>query len=215
MTTTSLIGFDPAWTDHPKKPGAVCAIRIDAAGHRSFIEPQLASFERALDFIEREKAASSRCLVALDQPTIVPNSAGMRPVDRIAASVISWLGGGAQPANRSKKGMFDDAAPIWRFKERLNAIEDPERARGAAAGLLLIEVFPALKLPTFEPAYFGRLLGPQYNPARRGSHAVDPLPLAKAAHPNSRRPHRVRKPAWSSALVTAVEELRADNPMWG
>lgn len=33
--------------------------------------------------------------------------------------------------------------------------------------------------------------------------------------PKSRRPHHVRKPAWSSALPRAVEELRLDNPMWG
>jgi transposase InsO family protein len=31
----------------------------------------------------------------------------------------------------------------------------------------------------------------------------------------SRRPHRLRKPAWSPQLAKAVEELRADNPMWG
>jgi putative transposase len=37
----------------------------------------------------------------------------------------------------------------------------------------------------------------------------------KAPEPKSRRPHRPRKPAWSSALVKAVEDLRADNPMWG
>jgi len=37
----------------------------------------------------------------------------------------------------------------------------------------------------------------------------------KRLEPKSRRPHRRRKPAWSSALVQAVEELRADNPMWG
>jgi transposase InsO family protein len=37
----------------------------------------------------------------------------------------------------------------------------------------------------------------------------------KAPKPKSRRPHRRRKPAWSPALVQAVEELRADNPMWG
>ena len=37
----------------------------------------------------------------------------------------------------------------------------------------------------------------------------------KALEPKSRRPHRCRKPAWSPALVKAVEELRADNPMWG
>ena len=37
----------------------------------------------------------------------------------------------------------------------------------------------------------------------------------KAPAPKSRRPHRTRKPAWPPALVRAVEELRADNPMWG
>ena len=33
--------------------------------------------------------------------------------------------------------------------------------------------------------------------------------------PQSRRPHHVRKPAWSPALLRAVEDLRADQPMWG
>lgn len=37
----------------------------------------------------------------------------------------------------------------------------------------------------------------------------------KAPEPKSRRPHHFRKPAWPPALVQAVEELRADNPMWG
>ena len=31
----------------------------------------------------------------------------------------------------------------------------------------------------------------------------------------SRRPHEVRRPAWTSSLVQAVEDLRLDNPMWG
>jgi len=35
------------------------------------------------------------------------------------------------------------------------------------------------------------------------------------AEPKSRRPHNVRKPVWSPALVEAVEALRLDNPMWG
>jgi transposase InsO family protein len=38
---------------------------------------------------------------------------------------------------------------------------------------------------------------------------------AKRPEPLSRRPRRVRKPQWSPALAQAVEELRADNPMWG
>ena len=35
------------------------------------------------------------------------------------------------------------------------------------------------------------------------------------ALPKSRRPHAVRKPTWSPALARAVEDLRADNPMYG
>ncbi|ACL56572.1 hypothetical protein [Methylobacterium nodulans] len=93
------------------------------------------SFDAALAAIEAEGAACSLRLVALDQPTLVPNATGMRPVDRVAASLISWLGGGVQPANRAKIGMFDDAAPHWRFKERLGATEDPEASRGASNGL--------------------------------------------------------------------------------
>ena len=33
--------------------------------------------------------------------------------------------------------------------------------------------------------------------------------------PKSRRPHRPRARTWTSALVRAIEQLRADNPMWG
>ena len=33
--------------------------------------------------------------------------------------------------------------------------------------------------------------------------------------PRSRRPRTVRKPAWSPALAKAIEDLRADNPMYG
>lgn len=38
---------------------------------------------------------------------------------------------------------------------------------------------------------------------------------AERAEPQSRRPLRVRKPGWTPALAKAVEDLRADNPMWG
>jgi predicted RNase H-like nuclease len=166
-TCWTVVGFDSAWTDSVKAPGAVCAIRCDRKSQLSSSEPELASFDQAFEFITAEHARSDVCIVALDQPTIVPNLGGMRPVDKVAASLISWLGGGVQPANRSKKGMFDDAAPIWRFKRRLNATDDAEAARSASEGLFLIEVFPALALPSLEAAHFGRLLAPRYNPANR------------------------------------------------
>ncbi len=170
---TTIIGFDSAWADNPSAPGAVCCIRLQSSAFASFREPELASFNQALTVTRQEHLASDLCLVAIDQPTVVPNMTSSRPVDRVAGSLISWLGGGVQPANRSKLGMFDDAAPIWRFKEALGATEDPERARLVSTGLHLIEVFPAIALPTLELAYFGRKLGPRYNPDRRRTFKLE------------------------------------------
>ncbi|WP_310069350.1 DUF429 domain-containing protein [Phyllobacterium sp. 1468] len=163
----SVIGFDSAWTDKPKAPGAVCVIRSNSDGKLIYSEPQLASFAQALDIIHDEQKRTELCLVGIDQPTIVPNLNSLRPVDRIAGSLVSWIGGGVQPANRSKIGMFDDAAPIWKFKEALGAIEDPEAARAASAGLYIMEVFPALALAGLNSAFCDRLKGPRYNPQRR------------------------------------------------
>ncbi|RWA58224.1 MAG: hypothetical protein EOQ29_34915 [Mesorhizobium sp.] len=41
------------------------------------------------------------------------------------------------------------------------------------------------------------------------------LPLGEAAEPFSRWPRLPRLPQWSAALTQSVEELRADNSMWG
>jgi predicted RNase H-like nuclease len=164
-THVSIIGFDSAWTDHPKKPGAICVIRL--ADRTSVVEPVAATFDQALGTIQNEREVSPLCLVALDQPTIVINAKSLRPVERVASSIISWVGGGVQPANRSKVGMFDDAAPLWRFKKKLSAIEMPELARTADAGLFLIEVFPALALLSIDEKFHVRLGAPKYNPERR------------------------------------------------
>lgn len=169
---TTIIGFDSAWTDKPGAPGAVCAIRHTATG-LTFEPPVLATFKQALDAVREAEHHADRVLVALDQPTIVQNTLGSRPVDKVAGSLVSWVGGGVQPANRSKVGMFDDNAPIWRFKSDLAAIEDPEAARTAAVGTYLIEVFPALALPSLVPAHCGRLLGAKYNPVRRSTFRIE------------------------------------------
>ena len=164
--SVSVVGFDSAWTDNPKAPGAVATIRA-RNDKLEFVEPELASFETALRIIRAERGTSDLCLVAIDQPTIVANETGMRPVDRLASSFISWLGGGVQPANRSKSAMFGDNAPIWSFKASLGAIEDPERSLTAKSGCFIMEVFPALALAGIEPNYCRRLGAPRYNPTRR------------------------------------------------
>ena len=185
QTDTIIVGFDSAWTDAPKAPGAICALAFDGSGALTFLPPQLASFAQALEFIKAKRPDYSFCLVALDQPTIVANAAGCRPVERVAASLISFIGGGVQPANTSKLGMFCDRAPIWKFKRELGAQEEPETSRAAQAGLFLIEVFPALALPAFKGCFAQRLRGPKYNPANRRFRIEDwqavALAVAEAA----------------------------------
>lgn len=63
------------------------------------------------------------------------------------------MGGGVQPANRGKIGMFCEVSPIWPFLAALAAKQDPLAARLALIGRHLIEVFPALALPSLEPAF--------------------------------------------------------------
>ncbi len=164
---TVIFGFDSAWTDAPKAPGAICAVAFDGDGQVRFHEPRLVSFAGALTFIEELRQDFAVSLVALDQPTVVPNTAGGRPVDKVAASLISFVGGGAQMANRSRIGMFCDNAPIWSFLSALGATEDPIRARVAPVGKYLIEVFPALALPALHDDFAERLGAPRYNPQNR------------------------------------------------
>jgi len=95
------IGFDSAWMDSPEAPGAICAIGIENGGVVLFHEPLLVSFDRALNFIRGVRSQNGATLVALDQPTLVPNLTGMRPVERVAARLVSWLGGGLRPREES------------------------------------------------------------------------------------------------------------------
>nr|WP_206530333.1 DUF429 domain-containing protein [Nordella sp. HKS 07] len=161
------IGFDSAWADNPKAPGAICAIAFNDGTPVRFHAPQLVSFDQAVAFIRKARFEGGNTLIALDQPTVVPNLTSMRPVERAAASLVSWLGGGVQPANRGRLGMFCDASPIWRFLDMIGAIQDPEESRTASTGLYLIEVFPALALASLGDCFFGRKGGPRYNPARK------------------------------------------------
>src|SRR5271170_3064344 len=92
MVGWTVIGFDSAWTDNARAPGAVCSIHCDYHGYLSSSDPQLASFDQAFDFITAEKSKCDVCVVALDQPTIVPNLGGMRPVDKCCrfAHILAW-----------------------------------------------------------------------------------------------------------------------------
>jgi len=163
----TFVGFDSAWTDNSKAPGAIAAVSIQDGRAVGWHPPRLVSFDGALAFIREVRSVDGVTLVALDQPTIVANATSMRPVERAAASLISWLGGGVQPSNTGRVGMFCANSPVWRFLSALGAEENPEAARTAGDGLFLMEVFPAIALASLNADFFGRRAAPKYNPGRR------------------------------------------------
>lgn len=165
MTIETLIGFDSAWTD--KNPGAISMITHNQGTLLNFTPPRLVRFEEATEMVQRAASASDFTLVALDQPTLVPSFESMRPVERVVGSIVNALGGGVQPANRSRETMFGDGAPIWKFLDRVGARENPAAAREATHGLFLIEVFPALALASIIPAIWKRGRAAKYNPGQR------------------------------------------------
>jgi predicted RNase H-like nuclease len=170
-----FIGFDSAWTDSSKNPGAITGFVIEDGGPGIFFPPSLATFDQAARWIEEWSADADYVLIAIDQPTVVPNHDGCRPVDRVAGSLVSSLRGGVQPARRGGSGasMFGDSAPIWRFLSTVGAVQNPIEARNAAAGRYVMEVFPALALPAIVPALWARRGATKYNPDKRKN--FDPL----------------------------------------
>lgn len=205
------IGFDSAWADNPKAPGAICAVGLENGHAVRFHAPRLASFDQALAFIREHRSDSGVTLVALDQPTLVPNQTGMRPVERAAASLISWLGGGVQPSSRARRGMFCDDAPVWWFLRALGAEENPEQARVATGGLHLMEVFPAIALPSLEAGFFGRKKAPHYNPDRRKTFLpADWGRVAEAAARQARMLGCADLADWCSEVATIAAPRKAD-----
>ena len=163
----AFTGFDSAWTDSADKPGAILTIFENDAGELACEEPRLATFADAVAEITAVSGRTPFHLVAIDQPTIVPNVSGCRPVERAVSSLICKLKGGVQPANRSKDVMFGESAAIWRFLSDIPHEQHPFKAVEAVQGRFIIEVFPAIALAAWIPELMHRRCGAKYNPARR------------------------------------------------
>jgi predicted RNase H-like nuclease len=156
-----VTGYDTAWAD--RQPGALASIVTGADGTAAFVAPALATFDeaRALCAALADRARFS--LVAIDQPTIVPNRRGMRPVERALAPVLARRGGAIQPAYRERE-LFADGAPIWRFLAALAHGQAPASTPGATDGSQVIEVYPALALLGLVPELEQRSRVAKYNP---------------------------------------------------
>lgn len=211
MRRITFIGFDSAWADNPAAPGAICATRKVNDEFQSVEEPRLVNFDAALAFVRSVHDPNGITIIGFDQPTIVPNSTGCRPVERAVGSLVSWLGGGVQPANRGRARMFDETAPVWTFLRRLGAREDPDRARTDDAGLFIVEVFPALALASMNPIFFGRLAAPRYNPSRRHTFSIQNwIAVAQTARDVAQRLGCAAAVPWCSSLMKLERPKKGD-----
>ena len=162
-----LVGFDSAWT--PTNSGALVGLVRDEDG--TFHElglPQVVNYCQAESAILgwQDQHELEATIILLDQPTVVNNATGQRPVENLVASPVSRRHGGMQPANTARIEMFGRNAPIWRFLERFGGPADPLEP---VEGTRVIETYPVLAmialgwtLPDKRPT--GRL--PKYNPER-------------------------------------------------
>ena len=204
-----IIGFDSAWAD--KSPGAICALDCDESGRISFEAPRLVNFKQGIQFVREAEASRACTLVAIDQPTIVPNETGSRPVERVAASLISYIGGGVQPSNSSKTALFGPNAPIWKFKSALAANEGAERARIALNGVHLIEVFPALALAGLNHEFAASDGAPKYNPSKRDKFRLrDWRRVAETVYEKARSLELNELARWSRDQARCPNPRKAD-----
>src|SRR5262245_23114609 len=168
--TTLLVGFDSAWS--VTNSGAIAGLVHRDDG--TFLElgsPQSVSYAQAEALILKWQAdiAPTITVIMLDQPTIVNNAAGQRPVENIVGSPVSLRYGGVQPANTSKEEMFGTSAPIWSFIRRFGGPVDPVKPAGST---WVFETYPVLAMIALEWTQpdvraTGRL--PKYNPQRRST----------------------------------------------
>lgn len=206
-----FFGFDSAWTDSPRNPGAICAIAYSPHGDVTFEEPKLVSFDEASEYIRETCVGYGYAMVAIDQPTVVPNEKGSRPVDKVAGSLVSFIGGGVQPANRGKVGMFCNDAPIWRFLSALGFSQQPAKARSDATGRHVIEVFPALSLPALNGEFAMRLSGPKYNPQNRKKFRQDHWhSVARTAASTAERLGVIQLRDWAQEIASLPNPRKSD-----
>src|SRR6266481_217405 len=171
--TTLVVGFDSAWTQ--KNFGAIVGVLCLNDG--TFVElvpPRRADFREAQTIIlgwQAEKTPTTT-IVMLDQPSIVNNAKGQRPVENIVGSPVSLRYGGVQPANTSKKEMFGKDAPVWPFLASFGGAADPLKS---VVGTRVFETYPVLAMIALgwtlpDARATGRL--PKYNPERKKSFSI-------------------------------------------
>jgi predicted RNase H-like nuclease len=168
-----LVGFDSAWT--ATNAGAIVGAVLDADGAiRELGHPTCVRYEEAAGIVQewQEKHHPSSTLILLDQPTVVKNERGQRPVEQIVCASVCRRRGGTQPAYLGRREMFGTGAPLWKFLKTLGDRVDPFDE----APTRVIETYPVLAIIAMDwiladpQRAVGRL--PKYNPQRRKTFSL-------------------------------------------
>ncbi|MCM2374678.1 DUF429 domain-containing protein [Aporhodopirellula aestuarii] len=174
---TVLFGFDSAWSSTNK--GAIAGASVDGDQKCELIlSPTTADFPHAKQLIDSLRADARQAIIFVDQPHIVVNESGSRPVEDIVSSLVGRRYGGMQrsathePAVRLP--MFGPEAPIWEFCRHFGGPSDPFNALDSS--VILLETYPVLYLIAndwvlSDKRSTGRL--PKYNPARRKTFVAE------------------------------------------
>lgn len=208
-----VVGFDSAWT--PTNAGAIVGTFIDDTGavHELGL-PRLVRYAEAGNIVNDWRSAHSPSLtvVLIDQPTIVENLRGQRPVERIVSSAISRRRSGMQPANRGRVEMFGDEAPIWEFVQRFGGVTAPY---DGGTSTRVIETYPVLAMISLgwvlpdsqRPA--GRL--PKYNPERKNTFAMaDWVHVCRAAAAQLRIEGAAELSTWLDSMARHPKPTKSD-----
>lgn len=169
-----LVGFDSAWT--PGNRGAItAALRHDDGTFVEVGDPEPVDFREATGVIRRwqEDHVPASTLILLDQPTVVANASGQRPVENLACGCVSVRRGGMQPAFTGRAAMFGAHAPVWAFLSEFGGAADP---LVPLDGCAVLETYPVLAMIALgwlrdDSRPCGRL--PKYNPGRRKTFSIE------------------------------------------
>lgn len=175
-----LIAFDSAWTANNR--GGMAIVLAAPGGLTTILAPMNCSFgeaeKRVADVIRQGLA--DRVILALDQPLIVANEEGRRPVDGAASRVVGKFCSAVQPASLKRSQMFGPESPISLFLKSVEALGieldmpvniDPEGIQ--MDGVHILEVYPVMATLALFPTLIDRGEVARYNPQRKKTFRHD------------------------------------------
>jgi predicted RNase H-like nuclease len=134
-------GFDSAW--YPGKTGAICDLVLEVDSLRLAAPPIPANWDCALARV-RQRAEINLRVWAIDQPLVVSNEQGCRPVDiDLMRALMRDFQVGAHTANLHRPP-WQPGAPIWQFLQVLEEAgyrHDPMAVPHATSGRFYFECY--------------------------------------------------------------------------